>query len=222
VENVSRPPLNLANATTGQSRSVSAGDRLREMLNRAGISYEKAAHVCGYEGASSIQRYLDPTRDFIKYDLVQRLAPLLIGEGSPPITPEEVFSLAGVNPVVTNTPRRIGRGRAENVPVELGAADVAPYGPRDLPILGQSRGGDDEYFFGNGADVLSLTYRPIELLNVATAYAVYVHGDSMSPRFEPGELLYVDPVRPARPGDDVVIQMQDGHGYVKRLVRRTQ
>lgn len=222
MENVTRPPLNLSDGGQDESQTMSAGDRLREMLHRAGLSYEAAAKACGYKRASSLQTYVDPTRDFIKYDLVEKLARLLVGRGSPPITAEEVFSLAGVNPVITNTPRRMVSGRAEKVPVEFGAANVAPYGPRDLPILGQARGGDDEYFFGNGADVLSLAYRPIELLNVANAYAVYVHGDSMAPRFEPGELLYVDPVRPARPGDDVIVQMADGQGFVKRLVRRTQ
>lgn len=203
---------------------MSAGDRLREMIKRAGLSHDKVAQAVGLARASSLQTYVAPDREFIKFDLVQKLSRALVGKGTPPITTEEVFSLAGVNPVLTNAPRRLPQGRTENVPVEFGAADVRPYsyGPPDLPLLGQVRGGNDQYYFGNGTDVLSYTYRPVELLNVKGAYAVYVHGDSMSPRFEQGEMLYVDPIRPARPGDDVIVQMQDGEGYVKRLVRRTQ
>lgn len=200
---------------------MSAGDRLREMIKRAGFSLEKVAHEVGFKQASSLQTYVSPEREFIKFELVQKLARTLVGRGTPPITTEEVFSLAGVNPVITNGPRRITGGRAENARVEFGAADVAPYGLRNLPLLGTARGGGDEYYFGNGAEVLSLTYRPIELLNVRDAYAVYVHGDSMSPRYEPGEMLYVDPVRPVRAGDDVIVQLADGQGFVKRLVRRT-
>jgi len=46
----------------------------------------------------------------------------------------------------------------------------------------------------------------------------------MSPRYEPGELIFVSPRRPARIGDDVVIVRRDGDGeqcaYIKRLLRR--
>ena len=46
----------------------------------------------------------------------------------------------------------------------------------------------------------------------------------MSPRYEPGELIFVSPRRPARVGDDVVIVLNDGSGeqtaYIKRLVRQ--
>ena len=48
----------------------------------------------------------------------------------------------------------------------------------------------------------------------------------MSPRFESGDLVYVHPGRPIRPGDDVVVELQSEDGdaspcYVKRVVRRT-
>lgn len=60
-------------------------------------------------------------------------------------------------------------------------------------------------------------------------YCVYVWGDSMVPRFDAGDRLYVDPRRPPSVGDDVVVQlagdceMQDGQvvvALIKRLARR--
>ena len=53
----------------------------------------------------------------------------------------------------------------------------------------------------------------------------------MEPRFESGDLIYVDAKRPAAPGDDVVVQLRDSTGHdgddqvvsamIKRLVRRS-
>ncbi len=94
-------------------------------------------------------------------------------------------------------------------------------GPRDLPILGYVKAGGRGFFIGNG-DRQGVTVRPEPLRDVKDAYAVRVHDDSMSPALEPGYLLYVDPTRPIKPGDNVVIQLNDGQAFIKRLVRRTE
>lgn len=57
------------------------------------------------------------------------------------------------------------------------------------------------------------------------AYGVRVSGESMSPRYFDGEIVYVDPDRTPRRGDFVVVQvMVDEHsapwGYVKQFLRR--
>ena len=62
--------------------------------------------------------------------------------------------------------------------------------------------------------------RPETLRGVAEAYAVRVHDESMSPRYEPGTVLLVDPFRQPKSGDNVVIQLTDGQAFVKVLVRR--
>ncbi len=81
---------------------------------------------------------------------------------------------------------------------------------KDLPTLGEARGGTDGLFFDNGAPSKSLVYRPPDLIGVEGAYGVYVNGDSMRPRFKHGELIYVNPAKPVSSGDDVVIQLDDG------------
>ena len=59
---------------------------------------------------------------------------------------------------------------------------------------------------------------------MAQLYAIYVTGDSMSPRFEHGDLVYVAP-RPTRRGDYVVVQATDASGnriaYLKRYIGKT-
>ena len=63
--------------------------------------------------------------------------------------------------------------------------------------------------------------RPYFLDGVGSAYGVYVNGNSMEPRYEHGQLLFVDPSRPPARGDDVVIQVAFDDaicGFVKRFV----
>ena len=94
-------------------------------------------------------------------------------------------------------------------------------GPRDLPILGHVKAGQMGLFIDQG-ERQGVTVRPESLRDVSTAYAVRVHDVSMSPAFEPGYVLHVDPTRPVKPGDNVVIQTVDGQAFIKRLVRRTE
>jgi phage repressor protein C with HTH and peptisase S24 domain len=67
--------------------------------------------------------------------------------------------------------------------------------------------------------------RPPALQGARDLYAIYFHGESMMPRFEPGEVGIVDPTRPAGPGDYVLVQLNNGEEdhvtsvLVKRLVR---
>ncbi|MGB0748934.1 MAG: LexA family transcriptional regulator [Magnetospiraceae bacterium] len=94
--------------------------------------------------------------------------------------------------------------------------------PRDIPVRGSAEGGDGEHF--EIGDVVDYARRPPGLRNVRNVYALYVTGESMVPRFEPGDLIFVHPDRPPSPGCDVVIQMHDHteihRAMVKRLVRR--
>lgn len=50
-------------------------------------------------------------------------------------------------------------------------------------------------------------------------FALQVADVSMTPRYEPGEVVYLAPHQRPRPGQDVVIVMKDGSGHLKRFVR---
>ena len=71
---------------------------------------------------------------------------------------------------------------------------------------------------------IDLVRCPPRLSAARGTYVLFIEGDSMSPRYEPGELIYVSPHRPARKGDDVLIIVRDGDGeqtaYIKRLLKR--
>lgn len=95
-----------------------------------------------------------------------------------------------------------------------------------LPVYGQAVGGEDGVYEFNG-ETHAYTARPPVLDGVSSAYAVYVDGDSMSPRYMPGELVYVNPSRPAKFGEDVIVQVRNEgddaelppRGYIKRFDR---
>lgn len=120
----------------------------------------------------------------------------------------------------------------------LGAADGAAqpnvtlrhpieFGRVKVPVYGQAMGGEDGRFILNGNKIDDIL-APSSLAGIAEAYAIYVSGDSMEPRYFAGEAVFVNPRMPVRRGDFVIIQIRpsvDGdapHGYVKRFVRMGQ
>jgi len=109
-------------------------------------------------------------------------------------------------------------------PIELAVQPGTLFtGKPDLPVYAAAEGGAGAMIIT--WDPIDYIHRPSHLMNVKGAYAIYVVGESMVPRFEPGDVAFVNPhVRP-RPGDDIVLFKQDGNGttvgLIKRLVRVT-
>jgi phage repressor protein C with HTH and peptisase S24 domain len=60
--------------------------------------------------------------------------------------------------------------------------------------------------------VVSLERRPMCLVNVAGAYAIRQRGAGMEPVYNPGDVLLVNPHRPAGAGDRIVLR--NGRGYL--------
>lgn len=94
---------------------------------------------------------------------------------------------------------------------------------RKIPVFGQAVGGLDGEFLMNGT-VLYEVMAPPSISHIRGAYAVLVSGDSMSPRYEDGEVCFIDPRRRVTKGDYVIAQIRvDEHGpphaYVKRFIR---
>lgn len=90
---------------------------------------------------------------------------------------------------------------------------------RTIPVYGLVMGGSEGALLLDGRVVDQVIALP-SLESVENAYAVYVTGDSMEPRYYSGEAVYVHPAKPPRKDDFVVIQIQgdDGRiGYVKQF-----
>ncbi len=109
------------------------------------------------------------------------------------------------------------RRRGEVVPAEPVQAVV---GERDLPVYGSAQGGK-----GMTVDPHPLEWvkRPAPLMAVTKGFAVYVVGDSMSPAYEQGDMVFVHPGLPVNRGDDALLVSRpeaggDWNAIVKRVL----
>lgn len=93
--------------------------------------------------------------------------------------------------------------------------------PVRIPVLGIAVGGDDGMFELNGT-VHAWIDGPTSLAGVDGAYAVYMRGESMEPKYTAGQELFVHPHIPVRPGSYVVVQLTDGTAMVKRYLRKDE
>ncbi|KQO95662.1 repressor [Methylobacterium sp. Leaf92] len=106
------------------------------------------------------------------------------------------------------------------------AVDVSAFkGPRNVPVYGTGSGGDGGDFSFNG-QLIDHAPRPPGIANRKDVYVVYLVGDSISPAYEDGTPIYVDPHRRPQPRDYVVVELRSeregepGPAFVKRLVAR--
>lgn len=92
-------------------------------------------------------------------------------------------------------------------------------GRKDVPLFASARGGPE------GAAIIDMNpidyvSRPDSLARSRNAFAFYVIGDSMEPRYEQGDMALVDRTRPASKGDDVALLHDAGDGTHYALLKR--
>jgi phage repressor protein C with HTH and peptisase S24 domain len=117
---------------------------------------------------------------------------------------------------------------------DIRGAWAAPEPHRPVPLIGTAFGGewdaDIEMSELRLSEVLDYVGRPPELQTDPDSYALEIVGESMAPRFEPGERAFVSPLSPVRIGDDVVVQLRASGpaqsdrvklALIKRLTRRS-
>jgi len=137
---------------------------------------------------------------------------LLTGQGDPPAAGPAGPSAPGPHHPVAAAGRRI------DIPAPASMS-------RDVPLRGIAVAGDDGAFEFNG-EIVDYVRRPPGIAAAKNAFAIYVDGDSMVPRFDAGELVFVHPDKPPVNGCDVLIELhghdgQPGPCFIKRLVKRT-
>ncbi|AQT47862.1 XRE family transcriptional regulator [Bartonella choladocola] len=129
--------------------------------------------------------------------------------------------------------------KATNVSLEwllLGDKNAGEYDSRQIsdrpaikliPVYGQAVAGINGEFSFDGKKLFEVPCPPC-LLNVENAYGVEVAGDTMSPRYEDGEIVYIDTVRRIKKDDYVVakIMMREEDSFptvfIKRFIRHNE
>lgn len=158
-------------------------------------------------------------------------------------TLERLLSVVGMT--LADFEARIAPVRTEVAATGMSAEQVADAWAmtraRPVPVVGSAFGSDGDWADGIEttelmlSEVLDYVGRPPGLANDQEAYAVRIVGESMAPRYEPGELVYVSPRSPVAAGDDVIVQLHDPSDMcegsqvagrittvlIKRLVRRS-
>lgn len=185
--------------------------RLQEEMERQGLTQKALALKAGLN-ETAVRDILKRRSRAPRVDTLEKLAEAL---GT---TVDSLLGETGMPPMPAAPSSDTDLTRATELPA------IATMS-RDLPVMGTAVGGNGGDFSLNGTTV-DYVRRPPALANLKGAFAIFLHGDSMRPRYDDGDLLYVHPGRPVSPGCDVLIEMHGEHGepgqcLVKTLVRRT-
>jgi len=110
--------------------------------------------------------------------------------------------------------------RAAARPVDTEFEDAPPImrKPQLIPVVGRVQAGSDGLMH---IDDFSIEHPEGYLMWYATcpeAYALRIRGESMSPRYLPGEFAGVDPCAEVLPSDEVIVLLKDGRRMIKRLL----
>lgn len=178
---------------------------LQQSLQRAGASQADLARHLGL-AASAISRMIKGERQVKALEAVQIAA--FLG-----VSPEEVLRHAGGEAAAPPAGEAARRGRPPRA-----TAGAAPHGGDLMPIRSAGRGGGDQQMFLEDGPI-GYTARPGNLGGVRDAYAIYMVGDSMEPRYEQGWLLHVNPFKPPTRGRDVVVYKRGHAVLIKQFVR---
>ena len=187
----------------------------QQALERAGVSQADLARHLRL-APSAVSRMLKGERQMKLLEAVQIAAFLGVPQ-------DEVLRHAGA--AVDPPPRRRRRRRGRPPAAALAAAPrTGPAADRRRRAATRSRsaapargGGEQQMFLADGP--IGYTPRPANLAGVRGAYAIYMVGDSMEPRYEQGWLLHVNPFKPPTRGRDVVLYKTDQAVLIKQFVR---
>jgi hypothetical protein len=201
-------------------------DTLRERIQERLTATRKSAHAVSLEigaGQGYVRDLLDPAKGgYPRADKLNALARAL-GTTTDFLTGVST-NAQQVQSEVTIADRRLDwRGPLPDLPpiplVGTGDCATMQFADETGAML------DVERCSFDADHTVRMIARPPALQGARDLYAIYFHGESMMPRFEPGEVGIVDPTRPAGPGDYVLVQLNNGEEdhvtsvLVKRLVR---
>lgn len=88
---------------------------------------------------------------------------------------------------------------------------------RCLPVRGRAEGGKDGNFVIEEQPI-DWTFRPADLQGVNDAFAVFVSGDSMVPKYKNGDLVYVHPAKAITKQRYVLIETTEHKGFIKQFI----
>ncbi|CAM1656887.1 Peptidase S24/S26A/S26B/S26C [Bartonella apihabitans] len=115
--------------------------------------------------------------------------------------------LTGNTPNVAGTETTRTNSKMSDVKFNNSTLPPRQYMLQDVPVMGTAACNTDNGSFKLDSSIIDYVHRPPALLMTKGLYALYVEGDTMEPRFNAGDLIFVHPHKPVRIGDSVVVQI---------------
>ncbi|MCA3186306.1 XRE family transcriptional regulator [Cupriavidus sp.] len=144
---------------------------------------------------------------------------IVMGKGP---TKAAIFDDPRPKPVVPpqKKPRKEKAETGEPTPLTY-IANVQNY--REIPVVGRAQGGLPDRIWTDGDYPVGATEQFAQLASAdPQAFLTPVVGDSMIPRFNPGEFALVEPGTEPELEDDVLVRLNTGETMIKRLLSRRQ
>lgn len=186
-------------------------DRINQRLKETGKSVQGTS-VEATGAKETLRKILDGTTRNPRIDTITKIASALgtttewLMGGTP----------AGANGSTEQKAEDHVPADALVVPPQIASAAEAPPLPQrhsmplDIPVMGTAAGSLLRGAFQFEGGVVDYVRRPPALVGARDVYALFVEGSSMEPQYFPGDLIYVNPNRPPRLGDIVVVQCKNG------------
>lgn len=171
-------------------------DRMNHLLQKSGKTAQRVS-IEATGAKDTVRKILDGTTKNPRIDTLYKIAralettpQFLMGETDETGAPLAA-KLDGAGPVAPPLPDRNAM-------------------PLDVPVMGTAAGSLARGAFQLEGGVVDYVRRPPALVGARGIYALYVEGSSMEPQYFPGDLIYVNPHKPPRIGDIVVVQCRNG------------
>lgn len=161
-------------------------NRIRERLQILNLTPHKASLDAGLS-RDYLRKFLDNPSASMRSSSITALAPIL------QVSPSWLMT---------------GMGDTSDGPEAKSILPPRATMPIDVPVMGTAAANHNQGAFQFEGGVIDYVRRPPALNGAKDIYALYVEGTSMEPRHRHGDLLFVHPHKPARIGDDVIIQIK--------------
>lgn len=172
-------------------------DRLNLLLDKSGKSAQRVS-IEATGAKDTLRKILDGTSKNPRSDTLAKIAHVL--------DTTTAYLMGEESPDLPSTPASRDVSTAPSSP-QLPPRQSMPL---DVPVMGTAAGSLERGAFQFDGGVVDYVRRPPALSGARDIYALYVEGTSMEPQYHAGDLVYVNPHRPARVGDIVVVQCRNG------------
>lgn len=214
--------MGLNDRTRGTQIAGTIGDRLIALRHYSGLSLAEVARRGGYKGASSVQKLFqsDYNPPFLPAEVAAKLAKALVGAGDPPIKPEELSGL-------TENAHEIETAIADMTHLIHLISDIIPlYRTEKIEDFVETDHGNSIPLFVRSKEASGDHFPCPKHLKGKQLLGHYVTVGTLWPRYEEGEIFFVEYRNPPVPGDDVVVTVVseieiDGGMFIGRLAMRT-